>query len=399
MSSESRNGSGWPQVTYVALAVLVVGLIFLWPYLGGPKSDNHDAEAAHRPAMTSPADAGRDALIKAAAEAAQASVNGRWEMIVERARAAAAAGPDRLHVFVWTLFTAFDALEADEQEGALRAFFETARDVRFSEVFTVGRDGWLMDWPTLRVALLDYVAQRRPALARELSIQVLQARPDEPGEWALAMRELVRGVPLDQWSSLVRVRLREFIYDRDWSTRGSASWMEGFDVLVAAGTAEALRDLATISTESPSRSARFVAFLTADRLVMSVPAACLMTLNRDPTLFSGATGVRAGLFARADLRDPAQLAEMEIYFDRGDVGPGERAQFAAAFPQLSAAPTHRLLTKPVMRSAEEVHAAEAAVCARLASWLEANRFPAWADAFGEIVRRLEAKAPPAENAS
>ncbi len=399
MSSDSHSGSGWPQVTYVALAVLVIGLVFLWPYLGGPRSARRAPDPAEGAHMLSAADAGRDALIKAAAEAAQASVTGRWEMIVERARAAAAAGPDRLPVFIWTLFTAFDALEAREQEGALRAFFETGRDVRFGEVFTVARGGWLMDWPTLRVALLDYVSQRRPELARDLAIQVLQARPDEPGEWALAMRELVRGVPLDQWSSLVRVRLREFIHDRDWSARGSASWMEGFDILVAAGTAEALRDLGTISTESASRSARFVAFLTADRLVMTAPAACLMTLNRDPSLFSGATGVRAGLFARGDLRDPTQLAELVTYFDRGDVGPGERAQFAAAFPQLSSAPTHRLLTEPVVRSEEEIQQAEAAVCQQIEIWLHENRFPAWADAFGEIKRRLEARQPSAAPAS
>lgn len=394
MPAESRNGSGWPQVTFVALAVLVIGLIFLWPYLGGPKNLPEPREGAGHVAMLSPADAGRDALVKAAAEAAQASVTGRWEMIVERARAAAAAGPDRLRVFVWTLFTAFDALEADEQVGALRAFFETGRDVRFSEVFTVGRGGWLMDWPTLRVALFDYVAQRRPDLARELAIQILQARPDEPGEWSLAFRELVRGRPLEEWSSLVRVRLREFIHDRDWSTRGSAGWMEGFDVLVAAGSPEALRDLAAISSESTSRSARFVAFLTADRLVMAAPTPCLTFLNRDHSLFSDSTGVRAGLFARSDLRDPAQLQELVLYFSRDDVGPGERAQFAAAFPQLSAAPTHRLLTEPVMRPPAEVQAAESATRVHLGEWMTANQFPAWTETFAEIERRLASRTPP-----
>jgi hypothetical protein len=392
MASDNHSGSGWPQATFVALAVLAVGLVFLWPYLGGSRPAAEPTSASSsRSAVASPEQVRRDALIKAAAEAAQACVSGRWEVIVERARAAAAAGNDQLRDFVWTLFRAFDALELDEQENAMRAFFETGRDVRFGEVFTVGPDGWLRDWPTLRVALFDYVAQQRPGLAHELAIQFLQARPEEPGEWSLALRELVRGRQTHEWSSLVRVRVQEFIHDREWSARAPASWMEGFDVLVAGGSPEPLGDLARISAEQTSRPARFVAFLTADRLVMAAPAPCLAALNQDPTLFAGSTGVRAGLFARSDVRDPAQRAELERYFARGDVGPGERAQFAAAFPQLSAAPTYRLLTEPVVRAATEVRAAELATVMRLREWIDAGRFPAWAGAFAEVHARLTSR--------
>lgn len=394
MASDTHNGSGWPQVAFVAAAVLAVGLVFLWPYLGGSRPTSTATEAPHRAGPAEAQDAEREALIKAAAEAAEASVSGRWEMIVSRARAAAAAGPDKLRTFVWTLFTAFDTLESEEQQGAMRAFFETGRDVRFSEVFTVGRGGWLMDWPTLRVALFDYVAQRDRELARELAIQILQARPEEPGEWALALRELVRGQRTHEWSSLVRVRVQEYIRDRDWSARGSASWMEGFDVLVAGGTPDPLRDLAELSASNVSRPARFVAFLTADRLVMAAPAACLAALNQDRTLFADSTGVRAGLFARCDVRDPAQRTELERYFARDDVGPGERAQFAAAFPQLSAAPTHRLLTEPVVRPATEVRGAELATLARLREWIDTGRYPAWAGVFAEIHARLTSRATP-----
>jgi hypothetical protein len=396
MASDNRSGSGWPQVTLVALVVLAVGLVFLWPYLGGAQpTSNSTGGGSSRVAVSSPEQTRRAALIKAAAEAAQACVSGRWEVIVERARGAAAGGSDQLRDFVWTLFRAFDALELDEQEGAMRAFFETGRDVRFGEVFTVGKDGWLRDWPTLRVALFDYVAQQRPALARELAIQLLQARPEEPGEWSLALRELVRGHRAPEWSSLVRVRVQEFIHDREWATRTPASWMEGFDVLVAGGTPEPLGDLARISASDASSPARFVAFLTADRLVMAAPAPCLAALNQDPTLFAGSTGVRAGLFARSDMRDPEQRAELERYFAREDVGPGERAQFAAAFPQLSSAPTHRLLTKPVVRAATEVRAAELATVARLREWIDAGRFPAWAGTFAEVYARLTSRSAPA----
>jgi len=388
MASDSHNGSGWPQVTFVALAVLAVGMVFLWPYLGGGRPAPPASAPAPRASLVAASDDSREVLIQAAAQAAEAAVSGRWEVIVERARAAAAAGPDRLRLFVWTLFTAFDALESGEQQTALRAFFETGRDVRFSEVFTVGRGGWLMDWPTLRVALLDYVAQRDRELARELAIKILQVRPEEPGEWSLALRELVRDQHAGDWSSLVRVRVREFIHDKEWSTRGSASWMEGFDVVVAGASPEMLKDLATLSADGTSRPARFVAFLTADRLVMAAPALCLNELNADPTLFSASTGVRAGLYARSDVRDPAQRAALERYFARDDVGPGERAQFAAAFPQLSAAPTHRLLTEPVVRPATEVRAAEFATLARLREWIDSGRFPAWAGTFAELHARL-----------
>ncbi|MBE2214267.1 MAG: hypothetical protein IAE82_10385 [Opitutaceae bacterium] len=398
MASDSHNGSGWPQVTFVALAVLAVGLVFLWPYLGGSKATTEGAATAPQRTSQAAADGHRAGLIQAAAEAAEAAVSGRWEMIVERARAAAAAGPDQLRLFVWTLFTAFDAMESTEQEGALRAFFESGRDVRFSEVFTVGRGGWLMDWPTLRVALFDYVAQRDRKLAHELAITLLQARPDEPGEWSLALRELVRGHTTAEWSSLVRVRVQEFIHDPEWSARGSASWMEGFDVLVAGGTAEPLKDLSDLSGTRASRTSRFVAFLTADRLVLAAPAACLTALNDDASLFAGSTGVRAGLFARADVRDPAQRAQLERYFARGDVGPGERAQFAAAFPQLNAAPTHRLLTEPAVRSATEVRAVELSSLAHLREWIDSGRYPDWAGTFAEVHARLTTRGTAASTA-
>lgn len=400
MASDSNNGSGWPQVTFVALAVLAVGLVFLWPYLGGSRSKTETSPATQRARLGAATDDNRESLIKAAAEAAQAAVSGRWEMIVERARAAAAAGPDQLRTFVWTLFTAFDAMESDEQEVALRAFFETGRDARFSEVFTVGPGGWLMDWPTLRVALFDYVAQRNRALAHELAIKLLQVRPEEPGEWALALRELVRGHRTPEWSSLVRVRVDEFIHDREWSTRGSASWMEGFDIVVAGGTPERLKDLSQISAAGgASRAAQFVAFLTAERLVMVAPAACLATLNQDAALFSEpmGVGVRAGLFARADTRDAAQRAELEHYLVRDDVGPGERAQFAATFPQLSSVTVHRLLTEPVVRSATEIRAAELATLAHLREWIDSGRYPAWASALAEIHERLTSRGAAASN--
>lgn len=372
-----------------------MGLIFFWPFLGGKRSGDASHESAAAAAASAPTDAGREALIKAAAEAAQACVLGRWDLILERARTAAEPGSDRLHLFVWTLFTAFDALETDDHRGALRAFFESGRDVRFGELFTVGAGGWLMDWPTLRVALFDYVSQRDPELAREIAVGLLQARPEEPGEWALALRELVRGRPYATWDSLARVRLQEFIHDPAWAAHGAAGWMEGFDLVVAIGTPEPLADLAALSAQNDARSARFVAFLTADRLVMAAPAPCLAALNQDPSLFSGATGVRAGLFARCDVRDPAQVAELEAYFLRGDVGPGERAQFAAAFPQLSAAPTHRLLTTPVVRSEAEIHAAEASTLALLATWIESARYPTWTPTFVEIQRRLQSRVTPA----
>lgn len=392
MGSESRQGSGWTQVTIVAAAVFLIGLVFLWPYLGGPQEKVSPAAGAEaQPAAVLSVDPARDALIRSAVEAAEAGVNRRWEVILERARAAAAEGPDGLSLFVWTLFTAFDALDLQAQEDALRAFFETGQDVALGERFTVGPGGWLTGWPTLRVALYDYVAQRRPELARELATELLRTRPEEPGEWALAFRELVRGKPAAEWSDLVRVRLKEFIHDPTWAAEDAPGWAEGFDVLVAHGTPEPLPDLSRMSAGDASRAARFAAFLTADRLVMAAPAACLQALNADPGLFSGATGVRAGLFARADIRDPEQAAALETYLARDDIGPGERAQFAASFPQLSAPPTFRLLTEPVVRPPEEVHAAEAHVLETLGAWIAAGRFPSWSDTFAEIRQRLKSR--------
>ena len=76
MASDNHSGSGWPQVTFVALAVLAVGLVFLWPYLGGDRpAPRPTAGGATQSAAHSPEQVRRDALksIDAAATDVQAA--------------------------------------------------------------------------------------------------------------------------------------------------------------------------------------------------------------------------------------------------------------------------------------------------------------------------------------
>jgi hypothetical protein len=249
----------------------------------------------------------------------------------------------------------------------------------------------LEDWPTLRVALLDYLAQRDGEAAGALALSLLETRPLEAGEWTLALREVVRGRVAETWPELVTRRVHEFLGDPAWARDGAPSWLEGFDVVVAGRDPVYLRDLSEVATGGESRAARFAAFLAADRLVLAEPAMTLAALNREPALFAGEPNVRAGLFARADVRRPEQLVELERYLARPDLSDRERTGFTGLFPLYDLAVSNNLLTPPGSRTMADMLAHDRAAIAQIDRWIAAGRFPSWHDGLRATARRLRSQ--------
>lgn len=313
-----------------------------------------------------------------------------WSRLVAEGEAAVRQGPASVHAFVRRLFQALDALAPDDRLAVIYAFFESGVDVRFGRAFVVGPGGFLQDWPTLRVALLDYLAQRDGPGARVLAESLLRQRPQEPGEWTLALRELARGQTAASWSELITNRLHAFITDPAWAGQGEPAWLEGFDVVVAGRSPAFLGDLSALagSEKVGGSAAQFAAFLAADRLVLADPTRTLAALNDDPALFAAQPNVRAGLFGRADVRAPDQLGELERYLRRTDISPVERESFAALFPLYDLAVSNNLLTPTPSRSMSDMLAHDRAAVARIDLWLEAPDLRVWSDALRGCRARI-----------
>ena len=98
-------------------------------------------------------------------------------------------------------------------------------------------------------------------------------------------------------------------------------------------------------TESPTTPDRVVIDRTFD-----APATLVWAMWTEPGLFATQPNVRAGLFARADVRQPGQLQELESYLGRGDLTVEERQSFAALFPLYDLAVSQNLLTPAASRS-------------------------------------------------
>lgn len=118
------------------------------------------------------------------------------------------------------------------------------------------------------------------------------------------------------------------------------------------------------------------------------PAEVLATLNRTPQLWSGAPNVRAGLFARADVRDRAQREQLEVYWQRRDVPALERRTFAEQFPFYDLAVSGNLLTQTPTRPLSDLLAQDRATLQMIGAWRADPRLVAWSDAFALIERRL-----------
>jgi hypothetical protein len=386
-----RSGRG--VVFAAGLLLGVAAELWLLRIAFQPGSKTEDVAPPDEAGAPPPPAAATGAVVAAqpASSAPETSlVAGEWDALAAAGDAAAQGGSDSGRAFVLRVCTALDRLPPEDRRAIVLAFFESGRDARLGRAFTVGPGGFLRDWPTLRLAMFDHLAQRDGPAASELAERLLETRPEDPGEWTLALRELARGRVAAEWPATAAVRLRELISDPAWAAQGDPSWLEAFDLVVAGKSPAFLRDLSQVAggTGAGTAAAMFAAFLAADRLVLTAPAGTLAELNRDLDLFAGQPNVRAGLFARADVRNPAERQELEFYFQRRDLPAVEREQFSDLFPLYDLAVSHNLLTPPASRSTADMLAHDRAAVAALDGWLMDPRFVGWHDALLNVRRRL-----------
>ena len=316
----------------------------------------------------------------------------RWERLAGAARNAVDAGHEATRRFVMTFYGALDERTPGDRLAILGRFFASRADVDLRLPLVPGPNRTLQAWPTLRVALFEYLALRDAEAARVLAESWIQSRPDHPAEWAVALRELIAGKEASTWLPAMRPRISALLTDEVWVAQHPPGWAEALDIVAAGKAVEFLPQLARLANRDQPRAVQYAAHDALQGLTGTAPALVLEALNLDTSLLANNSGLRAGIFARADVRVPEQLRALEVYLGRPDVMAGERAKFTAQFPHHLASAMPRLFTQMQVQSPEDMAAQDRATIEQIDRWLADDHFAVWRKSFEHVRSRLSARA-------
>lgn len=269
-----------------------------------------------------------------------------------------------------------DILPADLAADVIAGFLgDPFRDAATGIPFAVGEGGSLEGYPSLRVALLDWLLESDAARAGEVAEEILAA-PTHPDEWAVALRNYARAVPDVGSREFLRRKTEELIRNPDWRAEPSIGYLHAFDVLVhtrATQSSPLLAELAADTSEE-GRARAHASFLTLDRLTIREPVAMMRQLAARPELIKARDRMVANMFARADLRSAEQRELVRDYLLDPSRTNQELEAFAGVYPNANLMISNNLLTRTPRRSGEELRAHDAAVLPIVEEWLEAPDF-------------------------
>jgi hypothetical protein len=255
--------------------------------------------------------------------------------------------------------------------------------------FAIGEGGFLNGQPTLRVALLDWLGQIDPRQAGVVAAQIL-ASPTDADELAVSLRNYARANSTPDSQAFLRLKTEELIRNPAWRTKPSIGFFESFDVLVhtrATSSSGLLSEL--VADRSPQgKPLAYASFLTLDRLTLREPAAMMEQLATRPELTQARGEMVANLFARADLRDPAQQQHVRGYLlDPSRTGT-ELAAFAGIYPNANFTVSKNLLSENITFDHDEITARDTAALAIVNNWLTDPAFEPVKSHLTTIQQRL-----------
>ncbi len=314
-------------------------------------------------------------------------------ILIARFEAAAAQfsrGIDRkdARALIADLADAVDAVDPTLAAQSLIAFLKTGRDAATGLGFRVAEGGTLSDAPSLRVATLDFLGRTGAPQAAEYAIEVMDAT-DVADEYSVALRNLAWGV---EDNSEVGARFSDMLDRNDWLSEPTAGFMEAFDVAVAVGGPQMVRELSEVvlgESEIPTGDIPLLnqpAFIALDRLMMRDPDAVVAAFRGDPELLSWAPTQRASLLSRLDVRNKDQRILVENYLLSPSHRPGEMEYFQNIFPNVNGIDGYRMVTESAeIRNVSEIDDATRAV---LVEWKSDTRFTSVRPILETITRRL-----------
>ena len=268
---------------------------------------------------------------------------------------------------------------------AIRSFLRTGRDARTTQEFVIAAGGTLSAAPTLRLLLLDALGQiartARSDEAARVAREIL-AEKSSPDEWALSLRNLAWTEPRAR--PFLADKMREMLGYAPWRTKPSAGMIEALDVIVFTKDASFISDLAELRAAKGALA--HGADIALDRLADAAPLDVLIHLNTHPTLLNDRPFLRADYFAKADLSQPAQRAQIEIYLGRPDIAVAEKTKLLKALTTPAS-----FIGDSLVASApppDDGAARRTGLIQTTRVWLTPDRFPALREPLLEIQQRL-----------
>jgi len=370
-------------------AALLAGtvLLFVYGYLSSPNPKPPASPSAARPdaslltrspelSSADPASAASAPPATTAQSPLEAAID-RVLALLERRAATPADLAD--------LKAALLAADPAQSLAAIRAFLRSGRDALTGQGFALGAGGLLTGSPTLRVLLLDTLGQiargaRSPAAA-EVAREIL-AEKTSADEWALALRNLAWTDP--QARPFLRDKVREMLRTEPWLSAPSAGMLEALDVVVFTRDATLIPDLDAARTAGGELA--HATDIALDRLAETAPLDVLTWLNTHPRTLDDRPFLRADYFAKADIAQGAQRAQIEIYLGRPDITAAEKSKLLNALTTPASFVSETLLSTPA--APDDGTARRAALERVTADWLKTDRFPLLRESLFETRQRL-----------
>lgn len=276
----------------------------------------------------------------------------------------------------------------DEALAMIRSFLASGDDRATGLSFDIARDGSLNEWPTFRTFLLNVLPSIDPEAAAALGREIL-ASPTTANEWALALRNVARGEPLDESAAFLRRKTEELITNPAWQAEPSIGYLNAFDVLVHIEATDSAPLLSDLIQRKDRKDLAHAGFLTLDRLVQRQPSDLLVRLAADRELQESRPEMVAQQFARADVRDPQQREILKAWLLDPARSSAELRSFAGVYPNNNRFVSNNLLTVESAQTGDDLAAHDRAALETVSGWADDAAFEAVREPLAIMLSRLE----------
>lgn len=279
-------------------------------------------------------------------------------------------------------------MPAPRAVAAIRGFLTSGRDFKTGQPFEIAADGSLTTAPTFRCFLLDLLPTIDASAAAVIGREIL-AQATTADEWALALRNLARGEPLDPNADFLQRKTEELIANPEWQAKPTIGYLNSFDVLVhteAVGSAPLLSELIR---RKDRKELAHAGFLTLDRLVLRRPVELLTHLANDQALRESRPEAVAQQFARADVREPEQRRILKAWLLNPARTPNELRSFASVYPNNNRFVSSNLLTVEAPPSGADLARYDEAALQVVSAWAEDAEFAPVRETLELTISRLE----------
>lgn len=280
------------------------------------------------------------------------------------------------------------AANAAGASAAIRQFLDSGTDSPTGDAFRLGPGGSLVGAPSLRVFLLDLLANIDPQAVTAYSKQILEI-PGSPDEWAVALRNIARLDAAPGTKEFLEQKTEVMLHQESWASKPSTGFLEAFDVAVHLGGTKLLPPLAGFVQQKDNQAVAHAAFLALDRMVIREPATMLDELERHPELMQGREETRANYFARADVGEAAQRRLVESYMLNATRSPTELNTFAGIFPNANYMISQNLLTENITPDRATLARRDVDALRVVGEWLSDPRFASLKPQLLKIQQRLQ----------